>query len=152
MSNKLGGKQGTAYLGTNADQPPNWVFAVKDPTQYDVNNVSLGDLWLNEVNENVWVLVSLKGIPGSHGSLATWAKLESGGLSALNTLAGNTWCVVDADSTGNINVVGDGIALRLQVIRQLIHLPHHLLVVAHLQVHFLLMMELLFLLEVFSIL
>ncbi len=102
MSNKLGGKQGTAYLGTNADQPPNWVFAFKDPTQYDVNNVSLGDLWLNQDNETVWVLVSLAGIPGSHGSLATWSKLESG-AGLLNTLTGNSGGVVSPDGSSNIN-------------------------------------------------
>ncbi len=113
MSNKLGGKQGTAYLGTNADQPPNWVFAVKDPTQYDVNNVSLGDLWLNQINKDVWVLVSLAGIPGSHGSLATWSKLEAGGLGALQTLTGNTGGAVAADGSANINVIGDGIGITI---------------------------------------
>jgi hypothetical protein len=113
MSNKLGGKQGTAYLGTNANQPPNWVFAVKDPTQYDVNNVTLGDLWLNQTNGNVWVLVSLKGIPGSHGSLATWAQIESGGVSSVNSLTGNTGGTINPDSGGNINVVGDGVGITI---------------------------------------
>lgn len=113
MSNKLGGKQGTAYLGTNANQPPNWVFAVKDPTQYDINNVTLGDLWLNQTNGNVWVLTSLKGIPGSHGSLATWAQLESGGSSQVNSLTGNSGGVVPPDVTGNINVVGDGVGITI---------------------------------------
>jgi hypothetical protein len=112
MSNKLGGKQGTAYLGTNADQPPNWVFAFKDPTQYDVNNVSLGDLWLNQENETVWVLVSLAGIPGSHGSLATWSKLESG-AGLLTTLTGNTGGAVSPDSGANINIVGDGTTITI---------------------------------------
>ena len=49
MSNRLGGKQGTAYLGTNANQPPNWTFNDSDPTQYNTHNVSLGDLWLNTI-------------------------------------------------------------------------------------------------------
>ena len=65
MSNRLGGKQGTAYLGTNANQPPNWVFSDRDPNQYDINNVSLGDMWLNQNSEDVWILVSLAGIVGS---------------------------------------------------------------------------------------
>ena len=40
MSNRLGGKQGTSYLGTNANQPPNWTFSNRDPNQYDTQNVS----------------------------------------------------------------------------------------------------------------
>jgi hypothetical protein len=108
MSNRLGGKQGTAYLGTNANQPPNWTFSDRDPNQYDTQNVSLGDLWLNQDSEDVWVLVSLQGDFASKGSLATWTRLESGGISELNALTGNTGGVVNADSNANINVVGDG--------------------------------------------
>src|SRR5271156_5462039 len=105
MSNRLGGKQGTAYVGTNAIQPPDYTFSDRDPSQYDVNNVSLGDLWLNQTNEALWVLVSLAGIPGSKGSLATWSKLEAGGLSALNELTGNTGGAIQSDGSGNINII-----------------------------------------------
>ncbi len=113
MSNRLGGKQGTAYVGTNAIQPPDYTFSDRDPTQYDINNVSLGDLWLNETAESLWVLVSLAGIPGSKGSLATWSKLEAGGISALNELTGNTGGPVTADSSANINIVGDGVGITI---------------------------------------
>ena len=60
MSNRLGGKQGTAYLGTNAQQPPNWNFYPHDPTIYTYQNFSLGDLWLNTVTQQAFVLVSLE--------------------------------------------------------------------------------------------
>lgn len=60
MSNRLGGKQGTAYLGTNAQQPPNWSFFPHDPTIYTYQNFSLGDLWLNTVTQQAFVLVSLE--------------------------------------------------------------------------------------------
>jgi hypothetical protein len=105
MSNRLGGKQGTAYLGTNADQPPNWTFSDRDPNGNDINNVSLGDLWLNQGSENVFVLVSLAGNSMSKGSVATWTKLEAGGISALNSLTGNTGGVVNADASANINII-----------------------------------------------
>lgn len=111
MSNKLGGKQGTAYLGTNANQPPNWTFSDRDPTQYDVNNISLGDMWLNQDSENVWILVSLSGDFSSKGSLATWSKIEAGGINALNSLTGNTGGVVNPDINDNINIIGDGISI-----------------------------------------
>lgn len=113
MSNKLGGKQGTAYLGTNAVQPPDYTFTDRDPTQYDVNNVTVGDFWLNQTDQSLWVLVSLAGIPGSHGSLATWSKLESGGMSTLNELTGNTGGPVAPDGSSNINIVGDGIGITI---------------------------------------
>jgi hypothetical protein len=105
MSNRLGGKQGTAYLGTNANQPPNWSFNDRDPNQFDVNNVSLGDLWLNQTNEGVWVLVSLAGDPTSKGSLATWAKIESAGIGVLDQLTGNTGGAITPDGASNINIV-----------------------------------------------
>lgn len=113
MSNRLGGKQGTAYLGTNAIQPPDYTFADRDPTQNDVNNVTVGDLWLNEVDESLWVLVSLAGIPGSKGSIATWSKLESSGLGNLSTLTGNNGGTIIPDAGGNINIVGDGIGITI---------------------------------------
>lgn len=106
MSNRLGGKQGTAYLGTNANQPPNWVFSDRDPSQYDINNVSLGDMWLNQDSENVWILVSLAGVAGSKGSLATWVKLESNAVTGvLDTLTGDTGGVIQGDVNANINIV-----------------------------------------------
>lgn len=77
MSNLLGGLQGTAYLGTNANQPPNCNFNKRDPVSTDVN-YSLNDFWLNTVNEDVWVLVSLQGGPLTAGQVATWVKLTQG--------------------------------------------------------------------------
>lgn len=114
MSNRLGGKQGTAYLGTNANQPPNYTFSDRDPNQYDINNVSLGDLWLNESDQNLWVLVSLAGDSSSRGSLATWSEIESGGATGtVNGLTGNSGGKVDPDGTGNINLVGDGVGITI---------------------------------------
>jgi len=106
MSNRLGGKQGTAYLGTNANQPPNWNFEDRDPNQYDIQNVSLGDLWLNSTNESVWVLVSLQGDSDSKGSLATWTLLQAGGGSGdLNTLTGTSGGAITPDGASNINIL-----------------------------------------------
>ncbi len=108
MSNRLGGKQGTAYTGTNANQPPNWTFNDRPPTQYDNQNVSIGDLWLDDSAteiERVWILVSLAGDAMSKGVLAEWVQLGSGDL---ETLTGNSGGPVFPDINNNINVVGDG--------------------------------------------
>jgi len=104
MSNRLGGKQGTAYTGTNANQPPNWTFNDRDPNDFDIQNVSIGDMWLNEANETVWVLVSLAGDMVSKGSLATWQKLESSSGS-LDTLTGDSGGAITPDGLANINLV-----------------------------------------------
>jgi len=108
MSNRLGGKQGTAYTGTNANQPPNWTFNNRPPTQYDNQNVSIGDLWLDDSAteiERVWILVSLQGDSMSKGVLAEWVQLGSG---SLESLTGNSGGPVFPDVNANINVVGDG--------------------------------------------
>lgn len=106
MSNRLGGKQGTAYTGTNADQPPNWTFnADRDPNQYDTQNVSLGDLWMNETTESVWVLVSLQGNTTSRGALAHWVRW-AGSAGNVESLTGDTGGPVLPDVSDNINTLG----------------------------------------------
>lgn len=104
MSNRLGGKQGTAYLGTNADQPPNYAFANRRPNSKDIN-YSLGDFWLFLDDQELWVLMSLAGTITSEGSVATWVQL-TGGAGSLISLTGDTGGPVFVDANANINVVG----------------------------------------------
>jgi Chaperone of endosialidase len=81
MSNRLGGKQGTAYLGTNANQPPNMHFMDRPPTEFDKFDYSVGDFWIDgsaPYNYSLWVLVSLEGNPGSRGELAHWIPIHLG--------------------------------------------------------------------------
>lgn len=112
MSNRLGGRQGTAYLGTNADQPPNWHFNDRSPNQYDTQNVSLGDLWLNKDDGSAWILTSLDGDSNSRGMLATWIRF-AGSHNNLQTLTGDLGDVVPADDGGNITITGDESGLNL---------------------------------------
>ena len=105
MSNRLGGRQGTAYVGTNAVQPPDYTFSDRDPNQYDINNVSLGDLWLNQSSKTLWALVSLERDVAGPGSSATWSKLENSGMSGLDTITGSTGGAVPGDVNANINLV-----------------------------------------------
>jgi hypothetical protein len=113
MSNRLGGKQGTSYLGTNANQPPNWTFSDRNPNQYDIQNISLGDMWLNKDNETIWVLVSLAGDPDSKGSLATWSQLDSNISNDVQTLTGNDNVIVGPDVNNNINIKGDEVGITI---------------------------------------
>jgi hypothetical protein len=104
MSNRLGGKQGTAYVGTNANQPPNYTFGDRDPNQNDKNDVSLGDLWLNQTSQTLWVLVSLAGNPTSKGALATWVKLEDSGFTPVDTFTTDAGNAIPAG--GVLNILG----------------------------------------------
>jgi hypothetical protein len=108
MSNRLSFSRGQAYLGTNADQPPNWNFNKRDPDTYDTQNVSIGDLWLNTVAERIWCLVSLQGSDTSKGALATWIQLGGGSGNGILTIQGNTGGKVPGDITANINLIGAG--------------------------------------------
>ena len=84
MSNFLGGGGGLYYRGTMAVQPPNWRFENRAPTIYDFNNVSVGDLWLDESalpDPVAYLLVSLArplSNPGP-GMVADWLPITSGG-------------------------------------------------------------------------
>jgi hypothetical protein len=105
MSNKLGGKQGTAYLGTNANQPPNWSFNTRNPTEYDYQNVSLGDLWLNQENSTVWVLVSLQRGSSGPGSVAHWSEVSTSVTpGVVDLLTGDSGGEVGPDGGNNINI------------------------------------------------
>lgn len=107
MSNYNPAAGGLQYRGTAAVAPPNCFFNKVDPTQYDKNNVSLLDLWLNTMTNDVFILVSLAGTPTSRGSVATWVKLSTGSV-GLFSLKGNDGIAIMPDGSGNINLLGSG--------------------------------------------
>lgn len=114
MTNAIGGGQrGTAYLGTKANQPGNWYFRNRPPTQYDVQNYTEGDWWMDEsatgINR-VWMLVSTEGDATSRGPLAQWVQFSG---SNLQFLQGNTGGQVGPDGNGVINVIGDGTTIAI---------------------------------------
>ena len=78
MSNALGGRQGTSYLGTNAASPPNWTFHTDSPTIYNSQNFSLGDMWLNTTLQDAFVLTSLAFNPISNVREAVWFQFANG--------------------------------------------------------------------------
>lgn len=78
MSNALGGRQGTSYLGTNAASPPNWTFHTDSPTIYNSQNFSLGDMWLNTTLQNAFVLTSLAFNHVSNVREAVWFQFANG--------------------------------------------------------------------------
>lgn len=107
---------GSPYIGTKANQPPNWTFHDRPPTDYDVANFALGDLWLDKSPTRLsppqdpepWVLVSKEGDDTSRGELATWVRWSGGTAGSLVSLTGNSGGAVFGDVNQNVNVVGDG--------------------------------------------
>ncbi len=110
---------GSPYIGTKANQPPNWTFHDRAPTDYDVANFALGDLWLDKSPTRLsppqdpepWVLVSKEGDDTSRGELATWVRWSGGNVGSLISLTGNSGGAVFGDVNQNVNVVGDGTSI-----------------------------------------
>lgn len=106
MSNRLSGKRSLAYVGTDANQPPNWTFAERDPNQADIN-YSIGDFWLNTLTFRTFVLISLKniGLPRP-GPIASWVPFGGGAGGGIISLKGSTDMIpVFADGHSNVTIV-----------------------------------------------
>lgn len=108
MSNiRTGNTIFSAYQGTAANQPPNWSFEQRPPTQFDIN-YSVGDLWLDQSatpEPEAWILVSLAGNGSIPGELAHWIRF-TGAFGNVDTLTGDTGGPVPPDGNGNINTLG----------------------------------------------
>ncbi len=97
MSKRLTGLHPLAYLGVEAATPPQMYLAQRAPTTSDAKNFNLGDMWLDEPNESLYVLVSL-----SQG-VGTWVTTFGGAANAFVTDSGTA-----VDVGGVINLLGDG--------------------------------------------
>lgn len=106
MSNRNQTGGGLIYRGTNAVAPPNCTFNRRDPTIYDSKDVSLLDLWLNEISESVFILVSLAGTSTSKGTLATWVRVTQGATGDVTSLTGDFGIQVGPTAGGTINING----------------------------------------------
>jgi hypothetical protein len=87
-----------SYLGVTPGTPPNMVVLDRAPTTKDYRNYSLGDLWLDQPNQDLFVLVS-KAL-----GAGTWLPLggQAGNVNDFFTDDGNT--VVP--NAGTVNVFG----------------------------------------------
>ena len=96
---RLNGLYPLSYLGDNPTTPPNFFSLDRDPTVNDWQDVQLCDLWLNEITEGVWILVSL------NGNQATWVQF-TGGVGSVLSLTGDTGGPV-LPVANNINVLAN---------------------------------------------
>lgn len=96
---------GLQYRGTRAASPPNATEHSRAPTTADVN-FSLMDLWLDVPNNDVYILVSLRGTALSGGSLvATWVPISVGEAGVFK-MKGNNADIVDPAPDGLMTLVG----------------------------------------------
>jgi len=66
MTFQTGNIQPLSYQGVRSPFPPNVSVQSRTPTTSDRQNFVLGDLWLDKVTQDVYILVSLE------SGLATW--------------------------------------------------------------------------------
>ena len=74
MATSVTGIGSLNYTGVGAPNPPNLVVFKRAPTSNDSQNFTLGTLWLflDEMTQELWILVSLA------GNTATWVQLYPG--------------------------------------------------------------------------
>jgi hypothetical protein len=105
MAINISGRGGQLnYVGVEAPTPPNFTRHNRAPNGNDSQNVRIGDFWLNQELNEMWVLVSLA------LGIATW--IPFGNAVGILSLTPNTGDVVYGDINANVNVqgaVGSGI-------------------------------------------
>lgn len=97
MSNKY--ISGLPPVGSTGGYVPFIHKEMRDPTIYDYQNYFLFDLWLNELTDNVFILVSLARPSAGPGSQATWVSITAsggtGGIGSWVDVTGASQMMVD---------------------------------------------------------
>lgn len=98
MSTQLPGQNPTAYLGVKETNPPQIHFRDRAPLATDARPYDRGDIWIDQVATNVWILAL------RIGGTATWVPCATS--TAAETLTGDIGGAVPPDVVDNINVLG----------------------------------------------
>ena len=98
---RLTGLNPLSYLGVEPLSPANFIIQLRNPGITDNQNYNIGDIWLNAVTEDPWMLVNL-----DQGD-ATWIPFGMGSAGGLLSLTGNTGGPVFGDGADNVNILGD---------------------------------------------
>lgn len=88
-----------AYLGVNPIATPDFKKVARDPTSADRKNMHVGQLWLNTVNNKVWMLAQIV------GNTSTWIDLVNSGI-LINSYVTDSGTA--SPSSFALNLVGDG--------------------------------------------
>lgn len=90
-----------AYEGVEPLSPANFILQLRDPRITDNQGYNIGDIWLNAVTEEPWILVNL------YRRVATWLPFGTGGVSGILSLTGNTGGPVFGDLSENVNTIAN---------------------------------------------
>lgn len=95
---RLTGLNTLAYVGVEPSSPPQFVSYRREPTSQDWESFHIGDLWLNELARNVWLLQTL--LEGE----ASWINIGSSlsWISHFTTDSGSAYPIAKS-----INIFGD---------------------------------------------
>lgn len=99
MSSNVNGLNPQSYLGVNASTPPNLTIQETNPNPTLWKNFNIGDLWINKVNRNVYILTSVA------NSTANWA-LITGGNGDIVSLTADDGNTALPNFAGTINLQG----------------------------------------------
>lgn len=108
MSKRLTGLHPLAYMGVEADMPPNMYLAKTAPTATDSRNFNLGDMWLDTSTQVIYVLVSLS------GGFAVWQSASG----AFTFITDNGTATASGDI---IQLLGDGATIETTASGNTIH-------------------------------
>jgi len=93
------------YLGVRAATPPNFKARSRAPLTTDVD-AFIGDLWLQETTEHIWMLTV------KSAGVATWTALLGGGISGITSIiAGGNVVVTNPDGPAVTVALSDEITL-----------------------------------------
>lgn len=98
MSTQIQGS--LSYLGVRAPKPPNFFKYDRAPTTKDYKKFTIGEIWLEENTENIWMLTDKK------ANVATWTQFDGGGVGTAKTFTTDDANVVIPDALGNVDVLG----------------------------------------------
>lgn len=84
----MASKSPLAYLGVRASTPPNSVQFERAPTTKDFTQYQLGDLWLNTLTYDAYILVDKSSVlvGAQYVPTATWVNFSTGPSGPLETL------------------------------------------------------------------
>lgn len=98
-STNLPSRNPTGYLGIKETNPPQLYFIDRAPTQDDSRPYDAGDMWIDPVSDNAYLLIK------KVGSIATWHNIGTA-VSILGKLTGDTGGPINPDVSDNINLLG----------------------------------------------
>jgi len=115
MARRLSGLNPLSYIGVEPLSPPQFLVKRVDPTAND-NNFNLGTMWLNEVNEDTFLLTS------KSGGTATWSRfIPSGAGAAIDFVTASGTAtpaagILNVPAGSNITTAGAGDTLTINLV------------------------------------